>query len=172
MKRYLFFAVWLLPFAGIGQTKPGRLIQLMSKQNTPISKKYDSLGSLDGKVKLDIIRATDMTTDSIWGGLQFQVERGDQAIINIIDKAEIQLFIKTLLKLKDDTEIRQHGKVRITSSNRFQFNVTENNLLHLWNYQIVIDTFYPDSDFNFGKEGLVEILDKLDKASKALTSTN
>lgn len=78
---------------------------------------------------------------------------------------------KTLKKFESDTVITQHNFVEISSSNNLQFKITNDNEIKLWSYVLIFNKNEPEAYFAFGKDGLIELIGKLEESLSELKGT-
>ena len=170
MKKLLFILLFATGLVK-AQSTDHPFLKLLTKENSPISKEFIAIENFES-VDLAVLKLTDLTTDKVYGGVRFGFKLLGRDYINLVDKQELDLFLKIMTKVSADSVITQHQYLEITSSSGVQFKITNANELHLWSYQVVIDKARPDANFNFGKKGLFMLIERLNKAKEIIKDWN
>ncbi|SDM40594.1 hypothetical protein [Pedobacter antarcticus] len=166
MKTYFLLPLFILiAFSDNLKAQSNDILKLLNEKNTPISKKSEPIGSLDENVLFDVLTVENMIDGNVLHGLVLTVVRGGYPYYNVLDKAEIQTFIKALKRVEsklNDEEFRTSA-FKMTSGSGISFS-SKYDSSGIWIHKLELIKNSNEAIYSFGNKGLNQLVSNLELA--------
>lgn len=164
----LLLLIILLHIVNIGFSQKAKIAlsnieKTLNKTGTLLVKEYIEAGDVDG-FKFEAIKIVELSTNQKISGLRISFKQSGKDIATFLDSDELDLAIKSLETIRDNTYKKPLNITEYVYSTRSGFQISTLTFLGAWILQIDIDKFDNEDPIRLEFVNLLKLIKAIDKA--------